>query len=280
MVALNFDDTAFGRAAAAAVPLQGLGDVLEFGWMKAGHETYRTRATPFPHDPNDAVGGKRLPPWFAAATVRIRVTGHARAFGRRAALNCPTACAMNRRICIFCGSSPGTDVASYRQMARETSQAIVRAGFGIVYGGGRVGLMGVVADAALEAGGEVVGVIPRALARAEIAHDGLTRLHVVGSMHERKRLMAEASVAFIALPGGFGTMDEFCEILSWRQLGIHDKPIGLLDYRGYFDRLLALFDAMVAEGFVGAANRRLFVDAPDIHQLLAAMFPESRTTPV
>ncbi|MEO6834650.1 MAG: TIGR00730 family Rossman fold protein [Candidatus Tumulicola sp.] len=158
-------------------------------------------------------------------------------------------------------------------MAREASRAIVRAGYGIVYGGGRIGLMGALADAALEAGGEVVGVIPRALAAAEIAHDGLTQLHVVGSMHERKALMAESSRGFIALPGGFGTMDEFCEILSWRQLGIHAKPIGLLDHHGYFARLIELFDAMVAEGFVTPANRRLFVAAPRIDDLLTAMFP-------
>ena len=141
-----------------------------------------------------------------------------------------------------------------------------------MYGGGRVGLMGAVADAGLEAGGEVIGVIPRALAQAEMAHDGLTRLHVVGSMHERKALMAESSYGFVALPGGFGTMDEFCEILSWRQLGIHDKPIGLLNYEGYFRLLIELFDSMVVRGFLTPINRRLFVDAPEIGGLLARMF--------
>ncbi|HVA33716.1 MAG TPA: TIGR00730 family Rossman fold protein, partial [Candidatus Baltobacteraceae bacterium] len=121
-------------------------------------------------------------------------------------------------------------------------------------------------------GGEVIGVIPEALSAAEIAHSGISQLHVVGSMHERKALMAGLSDGFIALPGGFGTMDEFCEILSWRQLGIHDKPIGLLNDQGYFDRLLDLFDFMVAQGFVSPAHRGLLVDAPTIETLLARMF--------
>jgi uncharacterized protein (TIGR00730 family) len=177
---------------------------------------------------------------------------------------------MARRICVFCGSSPGHD-ASYLRIAADAASAIVRAGYGVVYGGGRIGLMGAVADAALAAGGEVVGVIPAALSRVEIAHPGITALHVVGSMHERKALMASSSDGFIALPGGFGTMDEFCEILSWRQLGIHDKPIGLLNYAGYYDRLLELFDAMVEQGFLTPAHRALFTDAPAIEELLAAM---------
>jgi hypothetical protein len=151
--------------------------------------------------------------------------------------------------------------------------AIVRAGFGVVYGGGRIGLMGAVADAALAAGGDVVGVIPQALSNVEVEHPGLSALHVVGSMHERKALMASSSVGFIALPGGFGTMDEFCEILSWRQLAIHDKPIGLLNHAGYYDRLLGMFDDMVDRGFLTPAHRTLFADAPSIDGLLARMFP-------
>jgi len=177
---------------------------------------------------------------------------------------------MNRRICVFCGSSPGYD-AAYLQMAAHAATAIVRAGFGIVYGGGRIGLMGAVADAALAAGGEVVGVIPAALSRVEIAHSGLSQLHVVGSMHERKALMASASDAFLALPGGFGTMDEFCEILSWRQLGIHNKPIGLLDYAGYYGPLLALFDEMVENGFLTTEHRGLFKVGAAIEDLLTRM---------
>lgn len=177
-----------------------------------------------------------------------------------------------KRICVFCGSSPGYD-PSYLAMAAAAATAIVRAGYGIVYGGGRIGLMGAVADAALAAGGEVVGVIPQALSTVEIEHPGLSALHVVGSMHERKALMADSSTGFIALPGGFGTMDEFCEILSWRQLGIHDKPIGLLNHGGYYDPLLSLFDEMAAKGFLNPGHRSLFADADSIESLLATMFP-------
>lgn len=181
---------------------------------------------------------------------------------------------MERRICVFCASSPGFD-ASFVAMASAAATAIVRAGFGVVYGGGRVGLMGAVADAALAAGGEVVGVIPQALSSVEVAHTGLSALHVVSSMHERKALMANSSVGFIALPGGFGTMDEFCEMLSWRQLGIHDKPIGLLNYAGYYDCLLKLFDAMADRGFLSSGHRALFADAATIDGLLASMFPDT-----
>ena len=157
-------------------------------------------------------------------------------------------------------------------MAREVAQAIVAAGYGVVYGGGSVGLMGIVADAALKSGGEVIGVIPHALARTEIAHEGLTELHIVNTMHERKALMDDASDAFIALPGGFGTMDELCEVLSWRQLRILEKPIGLLNFRGYYDALLELFDSMVREGFIGPHTRALLTDAPTIEELLSTMF--------
>ena len=175
------------------------------------------------------------------------------------------------RICVFCGSHEGND-PSYAQIARKAAEAIVAAGYGVVYGGGGIGLMRIVADAALEAGGEVIGVIPHALARTEQAHQGLTKLHVVETMHERKALMEDLSDAFVALPGGYGTMDEFCEVLTWRQLRIHDKPIGLLNYRGYYDALLALFDSMVREGFIGPYTRSLFVDASTIEELLPMMF--------
>jgi uncharacterized protein (TIGR00730 family) len=178
-----------------------------------------------------------------------------------------------KRICVFCGSHVGTDPA-YAQMARESAQAIVAAGYGIVYGGGGIGLMKILADTALATGGEVVGVIPYALAGPEMAHQGLTQLHVVETMHERKALMENLSAAYMTLPGGFGTMDEFCEVLSWRQLQIHDKPIGLLNFRGYYDALLSLFDSMVREGFVGPHTRGLFIDARSADELLAAMFEE------
>jgi uncharacterized protein (TIGR00730 family) len=175
-----------------------------------------------------------------------------------------------RRVCIFCGAHEGNN-GEYRQIAGDAARAVVAAGFGIVYGGGRIGLMGAVADAALEAGGDVIGVIPRALASTEIAHGGVSTLHVVDSMHERKAKMAELSDAFIALPGGFGTMDEFHEVLTWRQLHIHDKPIGLLNAGGFYDPLLAQFDRMQREGFLQARSRALFVVEPTIAALLHAL---------
>jgi uncharacterized protein (TIGR00730 family) len=177
---------------------------------------------------------------------------------------------MGRRVGIFCGAHTGNG-SQYAHVAACVAQCIVARGLGIVYGGGRVGLMGVIADAALEAGGDVIGVIPQALATKEVAHGGLTRLHVVSSMHERKALMADLSDAFVALPGGFGTMDEFCEILKWAQLRIHAKPVGLLNSGGYYDELLALFDKMVREGFVTPINRDLVQSAGNIDELLDAM---------
>ncbi|MGZ3515571.1 MAG: LOG family protein [Vulcanimicrobiaceae bacterium] len=177
---------------------------------------------------------------------------------------------MTKNVCIFCGSRSGRD-GRYVSIARDVAQHVVAEGYGIVYGGGRVGLMGVVADAALDAGGSVIGVIPESLAKKEVAHSGLTALHVVGSMHERKALMADLSDGFIALPGGFGTMDELCEILTWAQLRIHAKPVALLNTDGYYDELLALFDKMVIEGFVSPENRALLIAAPAIEDLLAMM---------
>jgi uncharacterized protein (TIGR00730 family) len=174
------------------------------------------------------------------------------------------------RLAIFCGAHTGNG-SEYIDVAAAVARRIVHRNFGIVYGGGRVGLMGVVADTALQAGGEVVGVIPESLASEEIAHSGLTQLHVVGSMHERKALMADLSDGFIALPGGFGTMDEFCEILTWAQLRIHHKPVGLLNADAYYDELLALFDKMVARGFVSPVNRALVHSAATIDALLEAM---------
>ena len=146
----------------------------------------------------------------------------------------------------------------------------------MVYGGGRVGLMGAVADAALEEGGEVVGVMPEALLAKEIAHEGLTKLHVVGSMHERKRLMADLSDGFVTLPGGYGTFEEFLEVLSWAQLGIHEKPCGLLDVDGYYDPLVALFDEAVEECFLHSDHRSLVLMEKDPELLLDVM---NRYTP-
>lgn len=176
-----------------------------------------------------------------------------------------------KRICVYCGSRRGTG-DGFAALAAQVARTIVRAGYGIVYGGGSVGLMGIVADTALECGGEVIGVIPRALATAEVAHPNLAQLHIVETMHERKALMTDYSDAFVALPGGFGTMDELCEALSWRQLGIHDKPIGVLNHRGYYDALLSLFDSMVVHGFLTPANRALFVAANEIDDLLTKLF--------
>ncbi|MCW5854134.1 MAG: TIGR00730 family Rossman fold protein [Anaerolineae bacterium] len=159
-----------------------------------------------------------------------------------------------QRVGVFCGSSPGKrDV--YGDAARALGQALAGRGLGLVYGGGRVGLMGTVADAVLAAGGEVIGVIPTALSAKEIAHPGLTQQHIVPTMHERKALMADLADAFIALPGGYGTLDEFCEILTWAQLGLHRKPCGLLNTDGYFTPFLQFINHAVAEGFVWPIHR-------------------------
>ncbi|MQY50212.1 TIGR00730 family Rossman fold protein [Rhodocyclus tenuis] len=158
-------------------------------------------------------------------------------------------------VAVFCGSSSGTQ-AIYDEKARETGRLLAERGIRLVYGGGRVGLMGAVADAALAAGGEVVGVMPEALVEREIAHKSLSHLHVVGSMHERKALMAELSDAFVALPGGAGTLEELFEQWTWAQLGVHAKPCGLLNVAGYFDPLLAMAQHMSGEGFM----RREYLD--------------------
>jgi uncharacterized protein (TIGR00730 family) len=163
-----------------------------------------------------------------------------------------------RSICVFCGSSSGSDLA-YEDAARSLGETLAESGITLVYGGGHVGLMGVVANAALASGGEAVGVIPHSLVEREIAHNGLTDLHVVGSMHERKAMMSELSEGFIALPGGTGTMEEFFEVLTWAQLGEHGKPCGLLNVAEYYDPLLAVFDHMVANGFLSEANRSIVI---------------------
>jgi len=184
-----------------------------------------------------------------------------------------------RRICVFCGSSPGRRPA-FAAAASELGARLAADGIGLVYGGGSVGLMGTVADAALAAGGEVVGVIPEALAGKEVAHTGLTRLHVVKSMHERKALMAEMADAFLALPGGFGTLDELFEAITWGQLGIHRKPIGLLDVEGYFAPLLAFVDRAVGDGFIRPPYRELFVVSATVDGLLAALARHTPPPPI
>lgn len=161
-----------------------------------------------------------------------------------------------RSICVFCGSRSGNEPA-YENAARSLGETLAETGITLVYGGGHVGLMGVVANATLGAGGEAIGVIPRSLVEREIAHLSLTDLHVVGSMHERKALMSDLSEGFIALPGGTGTLEEFFEVLTWAQLGEHGKPCGLLNVAGYYDPLLALFDHMVDNGFLSETNRSI-----------------------
>ncbi len=168
-------------------------------------------------------------------------------------------------ICVFCGSSRGARPA-YVDAARRVGSALARSGLGLVYGGGRVGLMGTVADAVLAGGGRVIGVIPEPLATSEIAHDGLTELHVVQGMHERKALMARKSAGFLTLPGGVGTFEEFFEILSWAGLGLHQKPIGILNVEGYFDPLLALLNHAAAERFLRPEllDRLVVSDQPEV----------------
>lgn len=174
------------------------------------------------------------------------------------------------RVCVFCGSSEGSR-PEYAEAARRMGEELAHRGIGLVYGGGRVGLMGAVADAALASGGEVVGVIPDALVSREVGHDGLTELHVVGSMHERKKLMTYLSDGFVALPGGYGTLEEFFEVLSWSQLSLHSKPCALLDVAAYWKPLIALLDRAVAEGFVRPDHRSLVLTGGDPGKLLDQM---------
>ena len=172
-------------------------------------------------------------------------------------------------ICVFCGSSSG-DLPQFAEVARSLGATLVRRGYGLVYGGARVGLMGAVAEAVLEQGGEAIGVIPGELAAKEIAHDGLTELIVVGSMHERKAVMAERADGFIAMPGGMGTLEEIFEVLTWAQLGIHAKPCGLLDVGGYFDPLLRFLDDAVSHRFLRSEHRAMLLVASEPHEMLDA----------
>ena len=172
-----------------------------------------------------------------------------------------------RRVCVYCGSNVGSH-PDYAAAARDLAAVLVHHELQLVYGGASKGLMGVLADAMLEAGGIVHGVIPRLLEGKEIAHPGLTELHVVASMHDRKTMMAALSDAFIALPGGFGTLEELIEILTWGQLRFHDKPCGVLNVRGYFDRLLAYLDHACGEGFLRIENRSMLVAESDAAALI------------
>ncbi|MEO8660456.1 MAG: TIGR00730 family Rossman fold protein [Bryobacteraceae bacterium] len=175
-----------------------------------------------------------------------------------------------KRICVFCGSNPGLGDA-YMEAARTLGRSLAESGVGLVYGGAKVGMMGAIADAALAAGGEVVGVMPSSLIQSEIAHRGLTELHEVTSMHERKALMEQLSDGFIAMPGGFGTLDEFCEILTWAQLAIHRKPCGLLNVAGYYDAFLTFLDHAVGQHLLKAQHRQLILVDDSPHALLERM---------
>jgi uncharacterized protein (TIGR00730 family) len=173
------------------------------------------------------------------------------------------------RICVYAGSNPGTNPA-YAEAAGELARLLASRGIGVVYGGGKVGLMGILADTALAAGGEVIGVIPQDLMDREVGHEGLTELHVVGSMHERKALMAELAGAFVALPGGAGTLEEIAEQWTWAQLGVHGKPCGFLDVRGFWRPLLASVERMEADGFLAAGHRDMLLVDDRIDGLLDA----------
>ena len=180
-----------------------------------------------------------------------------------------------KRVCVFCGSSSGVR-PGYRAAAEELGRRLAGRGIGLVYGGARVGLMGVVADAVLSARGQVIGVIPEALVSKELAHTGLTELRVVASMHERKAVMADLSDGFIAIPGGWGTLEELFEVLTWGQLGLHQKPCGLLNVEQYFDGLLSFADRMIEEGFVRRENRAMISVSSDpaaLIDLLVAYTP-------
>jgi uncharacterized protein (TIGR00730 family) len=183
-----------------------------------------------------------------------------------------------RRVCVYCGSSPGRDPA-YRDAAVALVRILAERGLGVVYGGAHVGLMGVVADEALAAGAEVIGVIPQALVDHEIAHTGLSDLRIVGSMHERKAQMAELADAFVALPGGLGTLEELFEVATWSQLGLHVKPCGLLNVRGYYDGLAGMLDHAVSERFLRPENRAIVLvesEPSTLVDALAAWEPPAR----
>lgn len=185
-----------------------------------------------------------------------------------------------RSVCVYCGSSNRVD-DRYRTAATRMGTLLAKAGLAVVYGGGRVGLMGIVADSALAAGGEVVGIIPSHIRDMEIDHPGLSELHVVDSMHTRKMMMFDRSDAFVVLPGGLGTMDETFEIITWRQLGIHDKPVVLVNENGYWDPLLAMVDHMIETGFAQPEHRGLYRVVDGVDAVIDALRaePEPRISP-
>ena len=181
------------------------------------------------------------------------------------------------RICVFCGSKTGSDPL-FLEIAKQLGRVLAVRGLHLVYGGASIGLMGAVADSVIASGGRAVGVIPEAMATKEVAHEGLTEMHVVSSMHERKSMMARLADGFVALPGGFGSFEELLEMITWAQLGIHRKPVGILNVSGYYDPLIQLFERAIEEGFIKPRNRQLFVveQGPDelLETLLAHKLPE------
>jgi uncharacterized protein (TIGR00730 family) len=181
-------------------------------------------------------------------------------------------------ICVYCGSRPGTEPA-FAEAARQVGLWIAQNKGQLVYGGGHNGLMGMMADACLQAGGRVVGVIPKALVEKEWAHSGCSELHVVENMHERKRLMAERADAFLAMPGGIGTFEEFFEVWTWRQLGYHDKPVGLLNIQGYYDNLLAFLSTSVQQGFMNVEQMQLIRSGTNTELLLQSLVTEAGLAP-
>ena len=180
-------------------------------------------------------------------------------------------------VCVYCGSRPGVETA-YAEVAQRVGRWIAEHQGQLVYGGGHNGLMGLMADACLQAGGRVIGVIPKALVDKEWAHSGCTELHVVANMHERKRIMAEHADAFLALPGGIGTFEEFFEVWTWRQLGYHDKPVGLLNLNGYYDSLLLFLNTAVTQGFMNDGQMNLIRTSNDATALLETLVAEARLT--
>lgn len=175
-----------------------------------------------------------------------------------------------KRICVFCGSNPGFDPL-YLETAEKVGKFLAAENIELVFGGGRVGLMGKIADTVMANGGKVIGIIPHALADREVAHQGLTELRIVSSMHERKALMAELSDGFIALPGGVGTFEEFCEIVTWAQLGIHTKPCALMNVGGFYDAFIAMFDHSMNQGFIRPQHRALVLVESEIEKLYELM---------
>jgi uncharacterized protein (TIGR00730 family) len=184
-----------------------------------------------------------------------------------------------KRLAVYCGSATPADPI-FMEAARETGRALAERDIALVYGGGKLGLMGAVADGALNAGGAVIGVIPQALVDAEVAHRGLTELHVVDGMHSRKRLFTDLSDGFVTIPGGTGTMDELWEAMSWAQLGYHAKPVGLLNVGGFYDPLVAMWERMAEVGFVRPQHRDLLIVAETLPALLDAMAAHRPSVPI